>query len=64
MSLLTIQNITRCNWDEIPIPQTVINCVNVIGKDQQEHFIFTNRKVQKIGESEITGVEEDQNVTP
>ena len=64
MSLKTEQNITRYNWDEIPIPQTVIYRVNVLGKDQLEHFIFTDRKGQKIGESKITGVEGDQNVTP
>ena len=64
MSLQTGQNITRYNWGEIPIPKTVINRVNVLGKDQLEHFIFTDRKGRKIGKSEITGVEGDQNVTP
>ena len=64
MSLQTGQKITGYNWDEIPIPQTVINWFNVPGKDQPEHFIFTDRKGQKIGESNITGVEGDQNVTP
>ena len=57
MSLQTGQKITRYNWDEIPIPQTVTNQVNVIGKDQPGHFIFTDRKSQQIGESDITGVE-------
>ena len=42
----------------------MINRVNVIGKDQPEHFIFADRKGRKIGESDITGVEGDQNVTP
>ena len=64
MSLQTGQKITRYNWDEIPLPQTVINRFNVIGKDQPEHFIFTNRKGWQIVESDITGVEGDQNVTP
>ena len=64
MSLKTGQKITKYNWDEIPIPQTVINRVNVLGKDQPENFIFTNRKGRKIGESKIIGVEGDQNVTP
>ena len=32
MSLQTGQNITGYNWDEIPIPQTVINRINVLGK--------------------------------
>ena len=42
----------------------MINWVNVIGKDQPEHFIFTDIKGRKIGESHITRVEGDQNVTP
>ena len=57
MSLKTGQNITSYNWDEIPIPQTMINRVNVLGKYQPEHFILTDRKGRKIGESKITGVE-------
>ena len=64
MSLQNGQNITRYNWDDIPIPKTVIDRVNVLGKDQPEHFIFTNRKGKKIGEPKITGVEGDQSVTP
>ena len=56
MSFQTGQKITRYNWDEIPIPQTVINQVNVLGKYQPEFFIFTDRKGRQIGESEITGV--------
>ena len=62
MSLQTGQNITGYNWDEIPIPQTVINRINVLGKET--HFIFTDRKGRQIGESNITWVEGDQNVTP
>ena len=49
MRLHTGQKITSYNWDEITIPQTVINRVNVLGKDQPEHFIFTDRKGRKIG---------------
>ena len=64
MSFKNGKKITRYNWDEIPIPQTVINRVNILGNNQPELFIFTNRKVQKIGESDITGVEGDQNGTP
>ena len=42
----------------------MINRVNFLGKDQLEHFIFTDIKGRKIGESDIIGVEGDQNVTP
>ena len=62
--LKTGQKITRYNYDEIPIPQIVINRVNVPGKDQPENFIFTDRKGWKIDESEIKEVEGDQNGTP
>ena len=48
----------------MPIPQTVINRVNVLGRYQPEHFIFTDKKGRKIGESKITGAEGDQNMTP
>ena len=34
ISIQTGQNITKYNWDEIPIPQTVINRFNVLVKDQ------------------------------
>ena len=63
MRLKTEQKITRYNWVEIPIPQKVIYQVKVLGKDQPGNFICTDRKGRKIGESEITGVEGDQNVT-
>ena len=42
----------------------MINRFNVLVKDQPENFIFTDRKGWQIGESKITGVKGDQNVTP
>ena len=41
-----------------------MNRVNILGKDQPEHFIFTDGKGWQIVKSEITGMEADQNVTP
>ena len=64
MGLQTGKNITRYNSYEILIPQTMIDQVNVLGKYQPEHFIFTDKKGHKIGESDIIGVEGDKNVTP
>ena len=64
MSLQTRKKITKYNYDESPIPKKVINRVNVLGKYQPENFIFTDRNGRQIGESEITEVEGDQNVTP
>ena len=42
----------------------MINRINVLGKDQLEHCIYTNRKHRHISESDITGVEGDENMTP
>ena len=42
----------------------MINQVNFIGKDQLEFFLFIDIKVRQIDESEITGKERDQNMTP
>ena len=64
MILQTVQKITKYNWDETTITKTVIDRFNVLGKYQPEHFIFTDRKGRKIGESDIIGVQGDQNVTP
>ena len=45
MSLNT-KKITRYSWDEIPMPDTVIDLVNNIGGSQPEYFIFTNHRGQ------------------
>ncbi len=57
MSLNSGKKITRRSWDEIPMPDTVIDRVNELGKDQPEYFVFTNRKGRRIGDVEIPGVE-------
>jgi hypothetical protein len=36
LNLTSGQKITRRSWDNIPIPQTVIDRVNLLGKDQPE----------------------------
>jgi hypothetical protein len=52
MSLTSAKKIVRRSWDKIPMPQTVIDQVNHLGKDQPEQFIFTDRKGQPIGDVE------------
>jgi hypothetical protein len=52
LNLTSGQKITRRSWDIIPIPQTVIDRVNLLGKDQPEQFIFTDRKGRLIGDIE------------
>ena len=48
--------ITRYGWDPIPMPSSVIERVNRLGKDQPELLLFTDRKGRLVGEAEPTGV--------
>ena len=64
MSLTTMQTIVRRRWDAIPMPDTVIDRVNLLGKDQPELFTFTDRKSRRIGDVELPGVDGDENETP
>jgi hypothetical protein len=52
MSMTSSKKIVQRSWDKIPMPQTVIDQVNHLGKDQPEQFIFTDRKGQPIGDVE------------
>jgi hypothetical protein len=54
LNLTTGKRITRRTWDIVPMPQTVIDRVNLLGKDQPELFIFTDRKGRPIGDIDIT----------
>jgi len=60
MALNTRQKIIRWSWDIIPMPDTVIACVNTLGSDQPEQLIFTNRRGRPIGDVEIPGVDFDE----
>ena len=40
-----MKNITRKSWDIILMPATVIDWINLLGKDQQELLLFTDHKV-------------------
>ncbi len=57
LSLKSGYRITRRSWDEIPMPDTVIDRVNVLGHGQNEQLIFTDRKGRRIGDVEIPGVD-------
>ena len=67
MALDTGAKITRFQWTELPMPKTVIDRVNQIGKDEPPILTFTNRHGDEIGDTtqdfdhdedndEITGV--------
>ena len=57
MSLTTGAVVTRHGWDPIPMPSSMIERVNRLGKDQPELLLFTDRKGRLIGEAEPTGVD-------
>ena len=58
MSLRSMKNITRRSWYIIPIPDTVIDWVNLLGKYQQYLLVFTYCKGRIIGDGDVklTGV--------
>ena len=58
-----MKNITGKYWDMIPIPDTVIDRVNLLGKYQPGILVLTDSKGQLIrdGDVEITGVDGDGN---
>ena len=53
MSLRSMKNITRWSWDIIPIPDTVIDKINILGKHQQELLVFTDRKGGIFGDGDV-----------
>ena len=57
MSLKTGRKITWYIWDEITMPDTVIDRVNKLGESQPEYFIFTDRGGRKIGGVKLIGVD-------
>jgi hypothetical protein len=70
MALDTGAKITRFQWTELPMPKTVIDRVNQIGKDEPSIFTFTNRHGEEIGDTtqdfdpgedidDITGVDSE-----
>ena len=62
MSLASGEMITRYRWDTIPMTNTIIRCVNQLGRGQPKRFIFTDRKGRSIVNVKLTGADwkEDQ----
>ena len=48
-----MKNITRQSWDMIPMHYIVIDRVNILKKYQPELLVFTDRKVQLIGDGNV-----------
>ena len=53
ISLRSMKNITRRFWDIIPMPDTVIYWVNLLGKYQQELFVFADCKGRIVGDGDV-----------
>ena len=51
MALDTGAKITRFQWTELPMPKTVIDRVNQIGKDEPPILTFTDRHGDEIGDT-------------
>ena len=64
MSLHSGKKVTRQSWDRLPMPDTVIARVNLLGKGQPEQLTFLDRKGHPIGDVELTGVGDDNGVEP
>ena len=47
------ENITKQSWDVIPIPDTVIDWVNLLVKYLQEILVFTDRRGRTIGDGDV-----------
>ena len=57
MSLQTGQMITRYTWDPIPMPDTEIAHMNLLGKDQVKELTFFDHSGRSIGDVELPGVD-------
>ena len=53
MSLRSMKNIRRGSWDMIPMPDTVIGRVNILGRYQKYLLAFTDRKGQLIRDGDV-----------
>ena len=68
MNLSTMKKITKRYWDIIPIPNTIIYRVNLLGIYQQDILVFIDCRGQIIGDGyfELTWVDGygDENEAP
>ena len=63
MSLRSMENVSKKYWDMIPIPDTVIDWVNLLGKYQPDLLVFTDIKGWLVvdGGVDLTVVDGDGN---
>ena len=60
MSLRSVKNITRQSWDILPITDTVVDRVNILGKYQQSLLIFTDLSSRLTGDGDVELTEVDR----
>jgi hypothetical protein len=60
MALNSGKKIVRRSWDNIPMPDIVIDRVSALGPDQPQHMTFTDRHGRLIRDVEIPGVDEQE----
>jgi hypothetical protein len=56
MALNTGKKIIQRSWDVIPMPDTVIACVNMLGSNQPEQLVFTDRHGRLIGDTDDANI--------
>ena len=61
MRLRSMKNINRKYWDMIPMPDTVIDEVDILGKDKTQLLVFNDHKGRLIEDVdvELTGLDGD-----
>ena len=68
MRMRSMKDVTRRSWNIIPKTDTVIDWVNLLGKNQQDLLVFSDRKGRLIwyGDVDTTGVDGggDENKAP
>jgi hypothetical protein len=60
VALNTGKKIVLRSWDVIPMPDIVIDRVNALCCDKPQHMTFTDRHRRLIGDTEIPGVDTDE----
>ena len=63
MTLCSAKKIIWCSWDAIPMPDTFIDRVNKLGKDQPKDFVFTDHQGRLTGDVKLTGVDGNEEPT-
>jgi hypothetical protein len=57
-TLNTSRVITRWSWDILPMPKSVVDRVNFIGRDQPQQAVFLNRSGNPIGDGDAAYAED------